>query len=189
LNWKYTVPIIAIDGKHYGYYEVSGCLLDERWVIIGLAIQCLFLLMFLVIICFILYPIANSIPKKIFVDPINKLIYLLNKSDQNELDLFVAPREILLLRDRFIEILSKQNEILKKTEILKISEQVAHDIRSPLAAISMVISDVSSIPENKRLIIKNASIRIHDIANNLLFRSKDLALNENNLDESISLRA
>lgn len=53
-----------------------------------------------------------------------------------------------------------------------IAEQVAHDIRSPLAAISTVVTDISSIPENRRVIIKNAAKRIDEIANNLLLSSK-----------------
>jgi len=174
LIWKYTVPVVAIDNKYYGYYEMSGYLTNDPWIALGLFIQLLFLIIFLIIIRFILYPIANDIPKKIFVDPINNLIHLLDKNNKNEIDSFIAPAEILLLRDRFIEILSKQNEILKKTEIVKISEQVAHDIRSPLAAINIAISDVSFIPENKRIIIKSASQRINDIANNLLSKSKNI---------------
>ena len=54
-----------------------------------------------------------------------------------------------------------------------IAEQVAHDIRSPLAVINTGISDISTLPEKKRLMIKNAAKRINDIANNLLFQSKD----------------
>ena len=50
----------------------------------------------------------------------------------------------------------------------KIATQVAHDIRSPLTAISIAVSDIASIPENQRIIIKSASQRINDIANSLL---------------------
>lgn len=53
-----------------------------------------------------------------------------------------------------------------------IAEQVAHDIRSPLAAINTAVSNVAEIPEKRRIIIKNASKRINDIANNLLLQSK-----------------
>lgn len=57
-----------------------------------------------------------------------------------------------------------------------IAEQVAHDIRSPLAAINMAIADVSALPEFMRLMIKGASGRINDIANNLLMQSKNPAI-------------
>lgn len=183
LSWKYTVPVRAVDNKYYGYYVISGSLLSNQWMMVGLFIQFLFLIIFIMLICFILYPIAYSIPKKIIIKPINTLVKLLHKNNQDELDSFIAPYEIVLLRDHFIKILSIQNKILKKTEILKISTQVAHDIRSPLAAINVVISDVSSIPENKRVIIRNASQRINDIANNLLLQAKGNIAEENNNNE------
>jgi len=67
--------------------------------------------------------------------------------------------------------------------MLKISTQVAHDIRSPLAAINVAISDVSSIPENRRVMIRNASQRINDIANNLLLQAKKGVPEANNNEE------
>lgn len=181
LNWKYTVPVKAVDNKYYGYYVISGSLLSNQWMMIGLLIQFFFLIVFVMLIYFILYPIAYSIPKKIIINPINSLVQLLHKNDSAEIDSFTAPYEIVLLRDHFIKILSIQNEILKKTQMLKIYTQIAHDIRSPLAAINVAISDVSSIPENKRVMIKNASQRINDIANNLLLRVKtEIAGSDNN---------
>lgn len=64
------------------------------------------------------------------------------------------------------------NILEKEKEIVNLSRQVAHDIRSPLAAINIAISDVMTIPENKRILIRSAAKRINDIANNMLFISK-----------------
>lgn len=183
LNWKYIVPVKAVDNRYYGYYVISGSLLSNQWMVIGLFIQFLILIVFVLLIYFILYPIAYSIPKKIIINPINSLVKLLHKNDFAEIDSFTAPYEIVLLRDHFIKILLIQNEILKKTEMLKIYRQIAHDIRSPLTAINVVISDVSSIPENKRVMIKNASQRINDIANNLLLQAKaEVVESDDNVD-------
>lgn len=60
-----------------------------------------------------------------------------------------------------------------------IAEQVAHDIRSPLTAINTVISYISTLPEQQRLLIRNATQRINDIANNLLLCSKNSLLKIN----------
>ena len=48
--------------------------------------------------------------------------------------------------------------------------QVAHDIRSPLAVLNVMARRVSQLPEEQRLMIRNAAQRINDIANNLLAR-------------------
>ncbi|MDX1838092.1 sensor histidine kinase [Legionella taurinensis] len=75
--------------------------------------------------------------------------------------------------DEHREIISLQKEKAYYEVRKNIAEQVAHDIRSPLAAINTAVSDVTSIPENKRIMIRNAAKRINDIANNLLLQSKN----------------
>jgi len=60
---------------------------------------------------------------------------------------------------------------LKLSNIL--AQQVAHDIRSPLSALTMMSDAFNSVPEEKRLIIRGAIQRINDIANDLLQKSKE----------------
>ncbi|MBI4372044.1 MAG: HAMP domain-containing histidine kinase [Elusimicrobia bacterium] len=57
--------------------------------------------------------------------------------------------------------------------LFEMSAQVAHDIRSPLAALETVVKDVSSLPENHRIIVRSAVSRIRDIANSLLDRRRE----------------
>ena len=54
----------------------------------------------------------------------------------------------------------------------KVATQVAHDIRSPLSALNLMISCLTNIEEEKRNILKESAGRINDIANNLLSKSK-----------------
>ena len=61
----------------------------------------------------------------------------------------------------------------RQAAIGELSSQVAHDIRSPLAALDSVIKDASQLPEEKRLIIRSAVSRIRDIANNLLDKRRE----------------
>lgn len=61
-----------------------------------------------------------------------------------------------------------------KTQV-DITRQVAHDIRSPLSALNMASSGLTDIPEDRRLIIRMATQRINDIANNLLKQSREKA--------------
>lgn len=60
-------------------------------------------------------------------------------------------------------------------KLLDFVEQVAHDIRSPLAALEAVLGDLAQIPEDRRLLIRSAAGRIRDIANDLLQRHRPIS--------------
>ncbi len=55
-----------------------------------------------------------------------------------------------------------------KIEITRIVNQAAHDIRSPLIALETAIKNLSGLSEQQRILIRNATLHIRDIANNLL---------------------
>jgi signal transduction histidine kinase len=59
-----------------------------------------------------------------------------------------------------------------KAELNEIAAQVAHDIRSPLSALNLVVGSLDTVPEDRRELIRHASVRINEIANNLLLRSR-----------------
>ena len=63
----------------------------------------------------------------------------------------------------------------KETHMRHLAEamaQVAHDIRSPLAALNTALKHLKELPEQERILIRNATRRISDIANNLLSKYK-----------------
>lgn len=65
------------------------------------------------------------------------------------------------------EIRSSQ-ELIEANKIKEITSKVAHDIRSPLAALEVAFEEQESSNENVTRVIKLALERIHEIANNLL---------------------
>ncbi|RYG03752.1 MAG: HAMP domain-containing histidine kinase [Chitinophagaceae bacterium] len=68
----------------------------------------------------------------------------------------------------------RQGELVRQAEVealAQVSNQVAHDIRSPLAALEMVLKDLSNLPEAQRLIVRSSTGRIRDISNDLLHRN------------------
>ena len=72
--------------------------------------------------------------------------------------------------------LSYQHAINNTTKAVfgEVARQVAHDIRSPLAALNMVVKqNLQGIPEENRIIIRQQIDRIQDIANNLLVKNKN----------------
>ncbi len=94
--------------------------------------------------------------------------------------LMLIANAINTLQQRFLK--SLENE--KYFAIYSIAQQVSHDIRSPLSALSLMTNQLSQIPEDKRIIIRSAVNRINDISNQLLQRSKDIHKhNFNTLEE------
>jgi|GEM_PF-3380180 len=53
-----------------------------------------------------------------------------------------------------------------------LARKVAHDIRSPLTALTIMASAVKNLPENQRLMIREATSRINRIAEDLLNKGK-----------------
>jgi signal transduction histidine kinase/CheY-like chemotaxis protein len=78
--------------------------------------------------------------------------------------------ELDLLRRKNLDY----NELLRKKSVSEVqyelSAQVAHDIRSPLAALNSVLGSLHQLPEQERILIRSAVQRIRDIANNLLIK-------------------
>lgn len=70
------------------------------------------------------------------------------------------------------ESLFAYNSLRESALANEISQQVAHDIRSPLAALDSATKDVSQLPEDKRIIIRSSVARIRDIANQLIDKTR-----------------
>ena len=56
----------------------------------------------------------------------------------------------------------------------ELARQIAHDIRSPLSALNMLIPTLNNIPEEKKVVILESLSRINDMASALLARCKEL---------------
>lgn len=67
---------------------------------------------------------------------------------------------------------NKAKEDEQTARLAKIGAQLAHDIRSPLMAIDMISKKFTSIPDNYKNMLQQATDRISDIANNFLVQYK-----------------
>ena len=76
---------------------------------------------------------------------------------------------IFILRTRAMK---KKAIYMRDHALAEATAQVAHDIRSPLAALNTALKHLKELPEQERILIRNATRRISDIANNLLVRYK-----------------
>lgn len=77
-------------------------------------------------------------------------------------------------------IYNSTKEIERSKLFFDITRQVSHDIRSPLSALNMTVNGTcEGLAEEKKVIIKSSIKRINDIANDLLWRSKQPQYAEN----------
>lgn len=60
----------------------------------------------------------------------------------------------------------------REKALVEVARQVAHDVRSPLAALESLVKDLSKIPESQRSIMRSAVGRVRDIADDLLERHR-----------------
>lgn len=84
-----------------------------------------------------------------------EMVELYSKTSQLRVKSFLAEKEI-----------STKMKIAR--EIENTTKQIVHDIRSPLAALNMIIGSSFTLSEDARTIVRAAAQRINDIANGLL---------------------
>ena len=82
-----------------------------------------------------------------------------------ELDAMIERYNVLVDNGNSLALQHMQSE--KESATVAQAQQVAHDVRSPLAALTMVLPDLGPLPEDTRLLIKGAIHRIEDITNAL----------------------
>lgn len=186
-----TCPECAWKQVSYGhqyYYvlriKVSLAPLSNRLSILK---KELFLISFFIF--FISTIIAKFLSKKLVnrIKKINHTAHNIIESKNLNLKVHIGKNndEITTLAETFNKMIYSlkisQAQIIeseKNREIAKLSAQVAHDIRSPLATMEITLSGVSAnIPESQRLLLNDAIQSVRDIANNLLTRYRDLKKN------------
>lgn len=87
-------------------------------------------------------------------------------------------------KERLVVENEVQKQLLYEQEkFKKIAEQLAHDIRSPLASMQIIAKSCTEIPEAERIALREATLTITDIANNLLNRYQNKESDSSTLEE------
>ena len=100
---------------------------------------------------------------------------ILDESFNDGINSETLPEELVEISNRIKSFVQENKNLNKKIVdqekaqlLYNLSCQVAHDIRSPLAALDMVLSNLPQVPEERRLIVRSSLGRIRDILNNLV---------------------
>lgn len=108
----------------------------------------------------------------------NNIEVLMSQNDKSKVDNNFSTEEFRFLQKFILE--SYEQKELKdraKRDLGEIIAQVAHDIRSPLAALNTCLNHLPQVPEKQRILMRTVANRINDIANNLLekYKGKDIS--------------
>lgn len=90
----------------------------------------------------------------------------LTENANNELKVLKASFDMYISELRLAY--DRELEAQRSKALAKIASQVAHDVRSPLTALNLIINSLKDVDEEKRVVLREATNRINDIANNLL---------------------
>ncbi|MBF0364198.1 MAG: HAMP domain-containing histidine kinase [Oligoflexia bacterium] len=126
----------------------------------------LFLFIYIKIKKEIMDPLSSMTDSFINITPLrsgNEKLFEINKLIEA-----VNSYSALIEEKKSIEISSE-----KAMALSKMARQVSHDVRSPLAALNMIIrQNLKELPEETRISIRQQIDRIQDIANSLLIKNK-----------------
>ena len=185
-------PFIPIEDQYKTVWGFVAVKLNYRNIFNELGF--FFLFLFLIgILYVIIYSFVQIRLLKTSFEPLNELVESLNRLNESldERQNIVSLNILLDKRSHFTEIttvndsvsnlfhklVAKNVEVVslitmqKKMEehkiISEMAKQVAHDIKSPLAALEVVMDDIKQLPEDSRDLTLHAINRIQEIANKL----------------------
>lgn len=163
LNYKFDVRDYAIN-ESLGTVIVqsSECKLKNQvWRVFFLS------LVTFVMILIIAYFFLRRLIQKIFYPLVKVVNQAANYNDiEGDLNLN-APDEIKPLINKMIELAKEEKDALLTKQKYEINRQVAHDIKSPLSALEIVMDDIEGLPQDSKELTLNAISRIQQIANGL----------------------
>ena len=132
----------------------------------------LFIILLTVFIIFVFNSLFLLVSMKKLIGNNTKYLIRFISSHQNDKSIDISKLEIEEYKqiahqfiDEYNQKMNLQKERLYYDARRKISEQVAHDIRSPLACLNLLLSISKTLPEKKRVLMRTSIQRITDIAN------------------------
>lgn len=173
---KESFPI-RFEGKEYGTLTVTKELwvvsdtsvFADKWVYgVGLVMA----LIFIIIRVFIRRQIITPINSLINTCAVEKNWLAPCNLKGNSVEIEGLIHSFNEMKTTIVDYQQKAVKAERQAALVSLASQVAHDIRSPLTALSLVNEELSGLPEDKRIMVRSAIARIHDIANNLLVRNR-----------------
>lgn len=168
-RFQWEVPLRSIGSQRFGSIFIEGSYFAFESALHEFGRRTVFLAIVTILILSLLVPLVNVVPNRFFIQPIHRTLALLEgkESSQNS----VSTPEVQEVYDIQMRIQSLLKEIELKSREAAVSEvasRVAHDIRAPVGAILMTISDDSVLDADAKEILKASALRVQAISSQLL---------------------
>jgi signal transduction histidine kinase len=157
-NWSSSSALEAHDGRHMVYSTRALESSSAPSIVMG-SIQTL-----------ISSPLSFGPDGTVVLQLVGRDATSIDPQTISLLNLFIGQVQVTTSKSK-LEEAARRNAALAATG--ELAAQVAHDIRSPLAALEAAVDDGAQPPEEKRRLIRAATDRIREIADDLL--KKDTA--------------
>ncbi|MGK5082403.1 HAMP domain-containing sensor histidine kinase [Bdellovibrionota bacterium FG-1] len=105
------------------------------------------------------------------IDTITSQVNEIRGSDVKEVQMLLS--SIGVMASKIDEFQAQLIAATLQEALARTAAQVAHDIRSPLAALDNVLGGLQVLPEDDRILVRTAINRIKDIANNLIEKNRE----------------
>ncbi|KAB8033569.1 sensor histidine kinase [Fluviispira multicolorata] len=139
----------------------------------------------MVLICFLTFYLNHRLLNIYIYIPLTKLFNYVKNDSEKQSFILSEVNEIADKVEEFKNNAQKNEKIKQQIEFSKLASQVAHDIKSPLVALNIFFAKATQLPEDNRILVRNAIQRIQDIANSLIFKHQELNNQNKNVIEDI----
>jgi signal transduction histidine kinase len=168
-RFQWEVPLRSIGSQRFGSIFIDGSYFAFESALHEFGRRTVFLVIVTILILSLLVPLVNVVPNRFFMQPIHRTLALLEGKESPE-DLASAPevQEVYDIQMRIQSLLKEIELKSREAAVSEVASRVAHDIRSPVGAILMTISDDSVLDADAKKILKASALRVQAISSQLL---------------------
>ncbi|MBP9742032.1 MAG: HAMP domain-containing histidine kinase [Burkholderiales bacterium] len=169
-TWNYYYSLRAIGNNKFGYFLISGSLLQEKELYIDTLDYFLVTLICCILICAILIPLTKSIPNQLFLKPVNMLLGTLRNAepDSRKNGEYEQSIELVEISDKLNNLINMIEQKSKDAAMGILAKSIAHNLKSPLLVLQDCKNKLKNFASMDEKLIYDLGIAIDNIKYTLI---------------------